>query len=224
MASKELLLFCTCRAACTMSSRVCAPGKCLKNSWFSIFSALRTPCLRECAHHVFGSVRPFQDFLEISCLSILLALRAPCLRECANLAASPRNSCFSVLFALRTPRLRECAHLANVAGTLGFPFSPRYVHHVFGSVRTFQDFLEISSLSILLALRTPCLRECAHHVFGSVRTLKIFLKSLAFPYHTMSSRVCAHGKFLRNSWFSIFSALRTPWLRECAHRARYFEN
>ena len=64
MASKELLLFCTCRAACTMSSRVCAPGKFVKNSWFCIFSALRAPCLRECAHHVFGSVRTLNIFLK----------------------------------------------------------------------------------------------------------------------------------------------------------------
>jgi len=107
----------------------------------------------------------------------------------------------ALLLWLRTPyrcvsapgaqRLRECAHLANFSRTLGFPYYPRYVHHVFGSARTWQISQELLVFHII---RVTC---------------------------TMSSGVRAPGKFFKNSWFSVLSALRTPCLRECAHRANF---
>ena len=80
--SEELLLFCTFRAAYTTSSRVCAPGKCRRNSWFSIFSALRTPCLRECAHRA--------RYLENWWFSLLFVLLSSCLRVPAHLVCTWR--------------------------------------------------------------------------------------------------------------------------------------
>jgi len=151
-----------------------------------------------------------------------------------------RNCCFSVLVALRAPCLRECAHRANLSRTPGFAYFPRYVHHVFGNVRTmssgvcapFKIFFRSlafpyfsryghhvfgSARTWQLLRGTPAFlyfSRCVHHVFASVRTWQMSQELLVFHFlrvtYTMSSGVCAPFKIFLRS-------LPFPYFSRCVH-------